>query len=254
MAIDPNFATQQLRLRPLHVRRPDRRAPRGPGEDATLPTAARRDTDGCIISGRLSRLTGGRIRLDARADASSTTGASSSRATRSARSSSAPTATSTSPAARARASTTRTGASSAAPPAPPPRRRTRAAIRPSPVGGAQTKPTAEGGALRAQSPRRAAGEPRLLNGSILRLDPATGAGAARQPAVRRPPTPNERRIIGYGLPQSVPHDDPARHQRDLDRRRRLERLGGDQPDSGPATGPQLRLALLRRATPPSTRA
>src|SRR5262245_20621994 len=45
-----------------------------------------------------------------------------------------------------------------------------------PPGGTLTPPTAEGGALRAQSLRRPAGEPVNLNGSILRVDPATGLG------------------------------------------------------------------------------
>jgi glucose/arabinose dehydrogenase len=42
------------------------------------------------------------------------------------------------------------------------------------LGTPQTKPTARGGALRSQSPRRPPGEARLLNGAILRVDPATG--------------------------------------------------------------------------------
>jgi uncharacterized repeat protein (TIGR01451 family) len=69
---------------------------------------------------------------------------------------------------------------------------------PFPVGTPQTKPTAEGGALRSQSPRRTAGEPRLLNGSILRLDPATGAAAPGNPLIGSGDV-NEQRIIGYGL-------------------------------------------------------
>jgi uncharacterized repeat protein (TIGR01451 family) len=69
---------------------------------------------------------------------------------------------------------------------------------PAGVGGNETKPTAEGGALRAQSPRRTAGEPRVLNGSILRIDPATGAAAPGNP-MGGSSDPNEQRIIGYGL-------------------------------------------------------
>ncbi len=42
-------------------------------------------------------------------------------------------------------------------------------------------PPGKGGALRSQSLRRAAGEPALLNGSILRIDPATGAGMPGNP-------------------------------------------------------------------------
>ncbi len=69
---------------------------------------------------------------------------------------------------------------------------------PFPIGTPQTKPTAEGGALRSQSPRRTAGEPRLLNGSILRVDPATGAAAPGNPLIGSGDV-NEQRIIGYGF-------------------------------------------------------
>ncbi|MEQ1353552.1 MAG: PQQ-dependent sugar dehydrogenase, partial [Candidatus Acidiferrum sp.] len=69
---------------------------------------------------------------------------------------------------------------------------------PVPVGGDQTKPTAEGGSLRSQSPRRAAGEPRVLNGSVLRVDPATGAAPPDNPLFGSSDL-NERRIIGYGF-------------------------------------------------------
>ncbi len=48
-------------------------------------------------------------------------------------------------------------------------------------------------------------------------------------------------------PQSLPHGAPARHQRDVGRRRRLERMGGGQPDRQHRRHPdrELRLALLR---------
>jgi uncharacterized repeat protein (TIGR01451 family) len=69
---------------------------------------------------------------------------------------------------------------------------------PFPVGTPQTKPTAEGGALRSQSPRRTAGEPRVLNGTVLRVDPATGAAAPGNPLIGSSDV-NEQRIIGYGL-------------------------------------------------------
>ncbi|HEY1249876.1 MAG TPA: Ig-like domain-containing protein, partial [Thermoanaerobaculia bacterium] len=62
----------------------------------------------------------------------------------------------------------------------------------------ETKPTAEGGALRSQSPRRTAGEPRVLGGSVLRLDPATGLAAPGNPMIGSSDL-NERRIIAYGL-------------------------------------------------------
>ena len=69
---------------------------------------------------------------------------------------------------------------------------------PVPVGGLQEPPTAEGGALRSQSPRRTAGEPRVLNGSLLRVDPATGEAAPGNPFSGSSDA-NERRIVGYGL-------------------------------------------------------
>ncbi len=69
---------------------------------------------------------------------------------------------------------------------------------PFPAGTAQTKPTAEGGALRSQSPRRTAGEPRVLSGSLLRLDPATGAAAPGNPMIGSNDL-DEKRIIAYGF-------------------------------------------------------
>jgi glucose/arabinose dehydrogenase len=56
---------------------------------------------------------------------------------------------------------------------------------------------AEGGALRAQSFRRTNG-PTLLNATLLRLDKATGLGAAGNPAAASPDL-NARRIVGYGF-------------------------------------------------------
>jgi hypothetical protein len=69
---------------------------------------------------------------------------------------------------------------------------------PSSVGTALSPPTAEGGALRSQSPRRVAGHPILLGGAVLRVDPATGAGATGNPMAGSTDA-NARRIIGYGL-------------------------------------------------------
>ncbi len=56
------------------------------------------------------------------------------------------------------------------------------------VGATLTPPTAEGGALRSQD-LRTTGDPATLDGTVLRLDPATGAAAGRQPADRLQPTP-----------------------------------------------------------------
>src|SRR5581483_33184 len=49
-------------------------------------------------------------------------------------------------------------------------------------GGTETPPTAEGGALRSQSFRRPDGEPVLLSGAVLRVDPATGDAMPDNPA------------------------------------------------------------------------
>ena len=66
------------------------------------------------------------------------------------------------------------------------------------VGAALSPPTAEGGSLRSQSPRRAAGEPRVLSGTVIRVNPATGAAMADNPLVSSADA-NERRIVAYGL-------------------------------------------------------
>jgi uncharacterized repeat protein (TIGR01451 family) len=58
--------------------------------------------------------------------------------------------------------------------------------------------TAEGGSLRAQSLNRRAGDPVVLNGTILRVDPATGDALPTNPLFGSSDA-NARRIIGYGL-------------------------------------------------------
>jgi glucose/arabinose dehydrogenase len=71
---------------------------------------------------------------------------------------------------------------------------------PSPVGTPLSPPSAEGGALRSQSPRRVAGHPILLDGAVLRVDPATGNGVAGNPMYNpQNPSSNASRIIGHGL-------------------------------------------------------
>jgi PKD repeat protein len=71
---------------------------------------------------------------------------------------------------------------------------------PSPIGTPLSPPGAEGGALRSQSPRRIAGHPILLGGAVLRVDPATGNGVAGNPMYNpQNPSSNASRIIGYGL-------------------------------------------------------
>ena len=65
------------------------------------------------------------------------------------------------------------------------------------IGGVQTPPTAEGGATRAQSLRRVSG-PAVLNGTLIRVDPFTGAGLSDNPLFSSA-DPNARRIVGYGF-------------------------------------------------------
>jgi glucose/arabinose dehydrogenase/PKD repeat protein len=68
---------------------------------------------------------------------------------------------------------------------------------PVPVGGAQTAPTAEGGALRAQDIVTAS-DPTTLDGSLIRIDPDTGAGAPGNPMSTSSDT-NARRIVATGM-------------------------------------------------------
>ena len=92
----------------------------------------------------------------------------------------------------------------------------------------QTPPTAEGGALRAQD-LRTSGDPI----GARRRDPPDRPRHGRRPAGNplarraRPQRPPDHRPRP---PQPVPVHVPAGHRRDLGRRRRLERLGGDRPD------------------------
>jgi glucose/arabinose dehydrogenase len=67
---------------------------------------------------------------------------------------------------------------------------------PGAAGSALTPPTAEGGALRSQD-LRTAGDPVSLDGTIIRVDPATGAARPDNPLAGSPDA-NARRIIAYG--------------------------------------------------------
>ena len=69
---------------------------------------------------------------------------------------------------------------------------------PGPAGTNLTAPTARGGALRSQSIRRPAGEPISLDGALLRVNPATGAGLPDNPFASSI-NENARRIIAYGM-------------------------------------------------------
>jgi glucose/arabinose dehydrogenase len=66
-----------------------------------------------------------------------------------------------------------------------------------PPGGTMAPPGAEGGALRSQD-LRTGGDPVSLDGSVIRVDPATGAGLPNNP-LSASADANARRIIAYGL-------------------------------------------------------
>ena len=68
---------------------------------------------------------------------------------------------------------------------------------PAGVGGEMTPPTAEGGSLRSQD-LRTSGDPVTLDGTVLRVDPATGDALPGNPLAGHP-DPNARRIVAYGL-------------------------------------------------------
>jgi glucose/arabinose dehydrogenase/PKD repeat protein len=68
---------------------------------------------------------------------------------------------------------------------------------PDDVGSPQSPPTAQGGALRSQD-LQTSGDAVSLDGAILRVNPATGAGLPDNPLAMSPDA-NARRIIAYGL-------------------------------------------------------
>jgi hypothetical protein len=70
---------------------------------------------------------------------------------------------------------------------------------PGSVGTPLSPPGAEGGALRSQSPRRVAGHPILLDGAVLKVDPATGSGVAGNPMFDPQNASSNASRIGYGL-------------------------------------------------------
>lgn len=69
---------------------------------------------------------------------------------------------------------------------------------PSAAGTSLSSPTSRGGALRSQSPRRPATEPRTLDGAIIRVNPDTGAAMPGNPFAGSSDA-NARRIIAYGM-------------------------------------------------------
>jgi glucose/arabinose dehydrogenase len=64
-------------------------------------------------------------------------------------------------------------------------------------GGNQTPPTAQGGALRAQD-QRGGSDPTGLSGTVIRVDPETGAALPDNPSASSN-DPNVRRIVAHGL-------------------------------------------------------
>jgi glucose/arabinose dehydrogenase len=69
---------------------------------------------------------------------------------------------------------------------------------PAPAGTNLAPPSAQGGSLRSQSLRRPAGQPVTLDGTIIRIDPNTGAAMPGNPFASRADL-NARRVIAYGL-------------------------------------------------------
>ena len=150
-----------------------------------VPDAARaRPTDGCVVSGRLSRLHGQRHDDHRRREgARSRTGASSSRATRSATLAFGADGRSTSAAATARTSTPPTTARTADPPV---------ADADNPCGDPRggTDDPADRRGRRAARPGhpRPTGDPTGLDGTIIRDRPGDRRGRGRQPVRRAAPT------------------------------------------------------------------
>ena len=87
-----------------------------------------------------------------------------------------------------------------------------------------TKYDDEGGSFRAQD-LLTGSDPVGYNGSVIRIDPDTGAAASGNPAG----DPETARILATGLRNPFRLTPAPRHERDLDRRRRPVPMGGDQP-------------------------
>ncbi len=67
------------------------------------------------------------------------------------------------------------------------------------VGGSQTPPTAQGGALRSQDLRTPApSDPTSLDGTLIRININTGAGVSKNPLISSADL-NERRIVAHGF-------------------------------------------------------
>ncbi len=98
-------------------------------------------------------------------------------------------------------------------------------------GGVQTVPTAEGGALRSpgRPDARRSHEPRRLGHPHRSRDRRRRAGQPRHHQHRRQHAPRRRRRPA----QPLPHVVPPGHRRAVGRRRRLDDVGGDQPHQQP---------------------
>ena len=113
------------------------------------------------------------------------------------------------------------------------------------VGATLTPPTAEGGALRSQDLRTTA------DPTVARRRHRCASIRPRVPGLPDNPLAfssdaNARRIVAHGFRNPFRFSVRPRHERGLGGRRRLEHLGGDRPASSP-TGRrrELRLAVLR---------
>ena len=115
---------------------------------------------------------------------------------------------------------------------------------------ARCRPPPRAARCAARASVRAEGGPVLTNGTILRVDD-DGNALPDNPLVRPAPNAIAQARRGLRPPQSLPFHDPAEHRLALDRRRGLERLGGDQPLVEPdrCDRDELRLALLRGRRP-----
>jgi glucose/arabinose dehydrogenase len=72
---------------------------------------------------------------------------------------------------------------------------------PAGVGGTQTPPTAQGGALRSQdtlTTNDPTGDPTGFDGTVIRVNPDTGAAMPDNPLASSP-DPNARKVVAYGL-------------------------------------------------------
>ena len=212
IAVDPNFAANRYDLRSLYPRRPDRRrrAPRGAPATARptrAPSPPGPTTDGCVVSGRLSRLTAAGadwtaseqvliedwcqqfpshsvgalgFGADGYLYVSAGDGAS-----------------------FANQDWGQFGGTLGGPPPLSPG--TRAAIRRFRWGRPDRSPTPRAAPFAARARGATAGEPRVLNGSILRVDPATGPPRRTTPSSSRAariPTSSASSATGFATPSA----------------------------------------------------